>query len=136
MNGKAKILIVEDENIVAMDIRKSLLDAGYEISSIVDSGEEAIVKVREEKPDLILMDIVLRGKMSGIDAARIIVQYFDVPIIYMTALSADDSILEATNRESYGFLRKPFNANELIIAIEMAFINRGTEENTSALAKK
>lgn len=131
MNGKGKILIVEDENIVAMDIRKMLLDAGYEVTAIISSGEEAIVDVREKKPDLVLMDIVLKGRMTGIDASRIISQYFDIPIIYMTALSSDDSILETKSRESYGFLFKPFSANELNIAIEMAFINRGFEENYS-----
>lgn len=131
MGNKSKILIVEDENIVAMDIRKILLNSGYEITSIVTSGEEAITTVREQKPDLILMDIVLKGKMTGIDAARIITQYFDIPIIYMTALSNDDSLLEARSRESYGFLRKPFSANELNIAVEMAFINRGFEESCS-----
>lgn len=132
MNYKAKILVVEDENIVAMDIRKILSDSGYEVTSIVSSGEEAIITVREQKPDLILMDIVLKGKMTGLDAARIITRYFDVPIIYMTALSTDDALLETTNRESYGFLLKPFSANELNIAIEMAFINRGFEENCHA----
>ncbi len=132
MNYKAKILVVEDENIVAMDIRKILSDSGYEVTSIVSSGEEAIITVREQKPDLILMDIVLKGKMTGLDAARIITRYFDVPIIYMTALSTDDALLETTNRESYGFLFKPFSANELNIAIEMAFINRGFEEKCQA----
>ncbi|NWF90226.1 MAG: response regulator [Ignavibacteriaceae bacterium] len=131
MKTSAKILIVEDENIVAMDIRKMLLESGYEITSIVNSGEEAIQVVREQKPDLILMDIVLKGKMTGIDASRIITQYFDVPIIYLTALSSDDSLLEAKSRESYGFLFKPFGASELNIAIEMAFINRGIEEGDS-----
>lgn len=131
MSSKGKILIVEDENIVAMDIRKILLDSGYEITSIVSSGEEAITTVREQKPDLILMDIVLKGKMTGIDASRIITQYFDIPIIYLTALSNDDTLLEAKGRESYGFLFKPFSANELNIAIEMAFINRGFEANCS-----
>jgi two-component system response regulator len=135
MNGKAKILIVEDENIVAMDIRKILQDSGYTISAIVNSGEEAIAIVRDNKPDLILMDIVLKGKMSGIDAARIISQYFDVPIIYMTALANDDSLLEARSRESYGFLTKPFSSNEINIAIEMAFINRGITENYHMLQK-
>lgn len=127
MKGKARILIVEDESIVAMDINKMLVDSGYEVTSMVSSGEEAISVVREQKPDLILMDIVLKGKMTGIDAARIISQYFDVPIIYLTALSSDDTLLETNNRESYGFLFKPFSANELNIAIEMAFINRGFE---------
>ena len=131
MSYKAKILVVEDENIVAMDIRKILLDSGYEITSVITSGEEAIADVREQKPDLILMDIVLKGKMTGIDAARIITQYFDIPIIYMTALATDDALLEARSRESYGFLFKPFSANELNIAIEMAFINRGFEEGVS-----
>ena len=135
MSFKAKILVVEDENIVAMDIRKILLDSGYEITSVISSGEEAIADVREQKPDLILMDIVLKGKMTGIDAARIINQYFDIPIIYMTALSTDDALLEARSRESYGFLFKPFSANELNIAIEMAFINRGFEENCSVSQK-
>ena len=131
MSYKAKILVVEDENIVAMDIRKILLDSGYEITSVITSGEEAIADVREQKPDLILMDIVLKGKMTGMDAARIITQYFDIPIIYMTALATDDALLEARSRESYGFLFKPFSANELNIAIEMAFINRGFEEGVS-----
>ncbi|OGU41323.1 MAG: hypothetical protein A2315_07940 [Ignavibacteria bacterium RIFOXYB2_FULL_35_12] len=131
MNRKNRILIVEDENIVAMDIRKMLLDSGYEITSIVSSGEEAIINVRENKPDLILMDIVLKGKMTGIDASRIISQYFDVPIIYMTALSNNDALLETRSRESYGFLFKPFSTNELSIAIDMAFINRGFEESHS-----
>jgi len=135
MNGKAKILIVEDENIVAMDIRKILLDSGYEVTSILSSGEEAIANVRQNKPDLILMDILLKGKMTGIDASRIISQYFDVPIIYLTALTNDDSLLQAKSRESYGFLFKPFSANELKIAIEMAFINRGFEENCSVSQK-
>jgi CheY-like chemotaxis protein len=135
MSDRAKILIVEDENIVAMDIRKMLLDFGYEITSIENSGEEAIVSVREKKPDLILMDIVLKGKMTGIDASRIISQYFKIPIIYMTALSNDDSLLEARSRESYGFLFKPFKPNELNIAIEMALINMGFEENCSVLHK-
>jgi two-component system, response regulator PdtaR len=135
MSFKAKILIVEDENIVAMDIKKILLDYGYEVTSVTSSGEEAITKVREQKPDLILMDIVLKGKMTGIDAARIITQYFDIPIIYMTALATDDALLEARSRESYGFLFKPFSANELNIAIEMAFINRGFEENCSVSQK-
>jgi CheY-like chemotaxis protein len=135
MNGKAKILVVEDENIVAMDIQKTLLDAGYEITSIISSGEEAIVNVRENKPDLILMDIILKGKMTGIDASRIISQYFDIPIIYLTALTNDDELLQTKSRESYGFLFKPFSANELKIAIEMAFINRGTEEGVSASHK-
>jgi two-component system, response regulator PdtaR len=132
MSSKAKILIVEDENIVAMDIQKMLLDSGYEITSIVGSGEEAITTVRVQKPDLILMDIVLEGKMTGIDASRIITKYFDIPIIYLTtALSDNDSLLETKSRESYGFLLKPFSANELNIAIEMAFINRGFEANCS-----
>jgi len=135
MNSKKKILIVEDENIVAMDIRKMLLESGYEITSMISSGEEAIINVRENKPDLILMDIVLKGKMTGIDASRIISQYFDIPIIYLTALSSDDSLLEARSRESYGFLFKPFSANELNIAIEMAFINRGFIESCSVLQK-
>jgi len=135
MNGKAKILIVEDENIVAMDIRKILLDSGYEVTSILSSGEEAIANVRQNKPDLILMDILLKGKMTGIDASRIISQYFDVPIIYLTALTNDDSLLQTKSRESYGFLFKPFSANELKIAIEMAFINRGFEESCSVSQK-
>jgi CheY-like chemotaxis protein len=133
MSYKAKILIVEDENIVAMDIRNILLNSGHEITSIVQSGEEAISNVRDLKPDLILMDIVLKGKMTGIDAARIITKYFDIPIIYMTALSDDDSLLDTVSRESYGFLYKPFNSNELNIAIDMAFINRGFEEKNTVI---
>jgi CheY-like chemotaxis protein len=134
-DSKAKILVVEDDTNNAMIIQKILLDSGYEITSIVDSGEEALVTVREQKPDLILMDTILKGKMTGVDASRIISQYFNIPIIYLTTSISDDLLADTRCRESYGFLMKPFTPNELNIAIDMAFINRGSEANFFAQHK-
>ena len=85
MNQKYKILIVEDEILVATDIQESLESLGYDVQDAVDTGLKAIHSVEKELPDLVLMDINLKGEMTGIEAAKIINQKHDVPIIYLTA---------------------------------------------------
>ena len=126
--AKAKILIVEDERIVAEDIRSSLLKMGYAVSAIASSGVRAISKAEELKPDLVLMDIVLEGEMNGIDAADRIRSRFNIPIVYLTAY-ADDKILERAKMTGpFGYIIKPFEDRELRSAIEMALYKYRVEE--------
>ncbi|MGH7258777.1 MAG: response regulator, partial [Nitrospiraceae bacterium] len=89
----ANILVVEDEPIVAKDIQLSLRRLGYRVPATATSGEEAIRKAKESHPDLILMDIVLKGKMDGVETVQHIRKQYDVPVIYLTAY-ADDHTLE------------------------------------------
>ncbi len=114
------ILIVEDERIVAEDIQKSLENLGYSVSAIVPSGEKAIQKAEEDNPDLVLMDIVLKGDMDGIEAAEQIYSHFNIPVVYLTAHADEKKLQRAKATESYGYLLKPFEDEELHTTIEMA----------------
>lgn len=123
-----RILIVEDESIVAEDIQRSLENMGYSILSIVSSGEEAIEKVKENEPDLILMDIMLDGEIDGIEAADMIRSFSNIPIIFLTAYS-DEKILErAKITEPFGYIIKPFKERELQINIEIALYKSEMEK--------
>jgi PAS domain S-box-containing protein len=123
-----RILIVEDESIVAEDIQRSLENMGYSILSIVSSGEEAIEKVKENEPDLVLMDIMLDGEMDGIEAADMIHSFSNIPIIFLTAYS-DEKILErAKITEPFGYIIKPFRERELHINIEIALYKSEMEK--------
>lgn len=117
---KAKILVVEDEAITALDIRGLLESMGFEVVSIASHGVEAIQKAEDLKPDLILMDIMIKGEMDGIEAAEKIKTIFDVPIIYMTAYGDEETFKRAKLTEPYGFITKPFNREELGASIETA----------------
>ena len=118
-----KILIAEDENIVALNIRKTLEALGYHVSSVVKRGEDAIRQVEKDKPDLILMDIMLKGLTDGIEAAEIITKNFNIPIIFLTALSDEKTIDRAAFTKPYGYLLKPFTNYEMHTAIENALLN-------------
>ncbi|MCX5846026.1 MAG: PAS domain S-box protein [Deltaproteobacteria bacterium] len=124
---KVKILIVEDEKIVAMDIRKSVETMGYFVCAIASSGEEAIQKADETRPDLALMDIVLKGDMDGIKAAEQINALFKIPIVYITAYDDEDILQRAKITTPYGYITKPFNDRELRIAIEIALYKNQAE---------
>jgi PAS domain S-box-containing protein len=114
-----QILVVEDESIVAEDLRTSLERMGYTVPCIVFSGEDAIKKAGETRPDLVLMDIMLMGKMDGIEAAGKIRSDYDIPVVYLTAYG-DDSIQErAKITEPFGYIVKPFKERELKINIEI-----------------
>lgn len=120
MMNPAKILIVEDEVIVAQDLLNKLEDMGYRGGGIASSGEQAIGMVTETLPDLVFMDIVLPGDMDGVEAAAQIHASFDIPVIYVTAY-ADDALLErAKITEPYGYIVKPFKERELRASIEIA----------------
>jgi len=117
---KAKILIVEDEAIIAMEIKSQLQGLGYEVTSIVDTGEKAIKKAEEDKPDLILMDIRIKGEMDGIEAANQINSHSDIPIIFLTAFADEDKIKRAKLALPFGYLLKPVQNRDLKVTIEMA----------------
>jgi hypothetical protein len=120
-------MVVEDDRIVAADIRHSLRDLGYDVLDVVDSGEEAVELAARRRPDLVLMDVHLRGILNGVDAARSIRQQLDLPIVYLTAYT-DDATLEAARKtEPYGFIVKPFREHELRSAIEVALYKHRME---------
>jgi CheY-like chemotaxis protein len=117
---KNKIFVVEDEGIVAMDISKSLSVMGYEVLFVTDSGEKTLNKIEsdEVKPDLILMDIELKGKINGLDTAREVKEKYNIPIIFLTAFE-DDATLEKIGKiSSDGYLVKPFEDDNLRSSIE------------------
>lgn len=117
---KPKILVVEDEWIIANDIKDSLAELGYRVTAIAASGEDALARVEEELPDLILMDIVLKGKMNGIETVRAIRARHDIPVIYLTAYDNQFLVNQAKQTDNFGYLLKPFKNRELHIAIDMA----------------
>lgn len=116
----ARILLVEDEGIIAEDIQMSLQDFGYEVCAIVATGEDAVLKTNELRPDLVLMDVVLQGHMDGIEAANQINAHLKIPIIYLTAYADDKMLDRAKITEPFGYLIKPFRDRELHSTIEMA----------------
>ncbi len=123
----SRILIVEDEFIIAKDIETSLENMGYLVCAIVPSGEEAIAKVEKEKPDLVLMDIILKGQIDGIETARRIISRFEIPIVYLTAYTDENTLERAKTTEPFGYIIKPFNNRELRTAIEMALYKHKME---------
>ena len=124
----SKILIVEDESIIALDIKTSLLEAGYGVAAIVMSGEEAVESAAIYQPDLILMDIRLRGAIDGIEAARQIRAQSNVPIVFLTAYTDRDTLNRAKATDPFGYLIKPFDDHNLIITIEIALARFTAEE--------
>jgi len=133
---KIRILVVEDESITAKDIQKTLRNLGYDVSSVVSSGEAAIQKVQENKPDLALMDIVLKGRMDGIQAAEQIRSRFNIPVVYLTAY-ADDKIVErAKLTEPFGYIAKPFEDRELKNTVEMAIYKAKIERKAKQAVKE
>ena len=117
---KARILIAEDETIVAMDIKRRLTTLGHEVLGIVSTADDCIRFAIEQKPDLILMDIILKGKNDGIVAAEEIKANLNIPIVFLTAHSDDNTIQRAKLTEPYGYIIKPFEIKDLQSTIEIA----------------
>jgi len=122
VNGKRcdKIMVVEDEWIVADQLCNNLKDLGYMVCATASTGDEAIKNVQENNPDLILMDIVLKNKMDGIEAAEQITSQFNIPVIYLTSYTDKEYIERAKQTKPFGYLVKPFKQGELHANIEMA----------------
>ncbi len=124
---KPKILVVEDELIVARDIEQQLMGLGYEPVGTATSGERAIELVQQQRPDLVLMDIQLAGPMDGIVAAHIIRSQYALPVVFLTAYSADDILARAKLSEPFGYVLKPFAERELRTVLEMALYKHQSE---------
>ena len=123
----ASILVVEDEKIVAADIRSTLTSLGYTVPGLVSSGEEAIPLVAQWQPDLVLMDIILGGQMDGVQAARLIRQRFGIPVVFLTAYADGDSLGRARDSEPFGYIVKPFTEKDLRSTIEIALYKHQVE---------
>jgi two-component system, response regulator PdtaR len=125
---KKQILVVEDEGIVAKDIQGRLGAMGFDAARWVTTGRDAIAAVCDAPPDLVLMDIRLRGDMDGIQAARTIQAEHEVPVVYLTAHADTASLDRAMETEPFGYVLKPFQDRELQSAIEIALFKHGSEQ--------
>jgi CheY-like chemotaxis protein len=129
---KARILLVEDDNIIVMELCSRLYSSRCEIVAVASGGEEAIEQAIALQPDLVLMDIKLKGDMDGIDAAEQIRACLDVPIVYLTALADANTLQRAHKTQPAGYVAKPFEERELLHAIEMALENKDRDRTARA----
>ncbi len=122
-----RILIAEDERIVALDLARRLIGLGHEVVGQTPTGEGAVEKSIQLRPHLVLMDIGLKGTMDGIAAATEILANQNIPIIFVTAYADESTFDRATHVSPYGYLVKPFEDTELQTAIELAIVRRGAD---------
>jgi len=125
---KAKILVVEDERVVALSIQNRLESLGYIVTANVTSAEAAIAGISQNPPDLVLMDIRLKGKIDGIEAAAQMRQQFQLPVVYLTAYNDEETLERAKLTEPYGYLLKPFESKDLATTIEVALYKHKMEQ--------
>jgi len=125
-----KILMVEDDMIIAADISMQLTKFGYEVIGICTRAEDALKTIESNRPDIILMDIVLTGKMNGIEAAQIILENFQIPVIFLTSNSDDATFQRAITTKPYAFISKPFQKSELERTIKLTFQRVAVEKES------
>lgn len=118
----SRILIVEDEFVIAQDLKMTIEGFGYEVCAVITSGEDAVIKSLEIKPDLILMDIMLEGDMDGIEATEMIKQTMQIPIIYLTAYADTSTLIRAKATQPEAYLLKPWDERELHSTIKLALL--------------
>jgi len=118
--SKTKILIVEDEGIVARDIRNMLFGLGYEVTAVANNAKSAIQKAQETTPDLVLMDVMLQGEPTGVEAAKQIFTQYSIPIVFLTAYTDSKTVQQAKKTEPFGYIIKPFEEREIQTTIEIA----------------
>jgi len=126
--SRIKILVVEDESLICQEVKKILTGLDYEVCGCASTASEAIQKAYEEKPDLILMDIILKGKMNGIEASKVILKESDIPIVYLTASSDNITFQKAKSSNPYGYIVKPYDKRDLQTAIEVALYRHRMEK--------
>ena len=131
----SKILVVDDEAIITMQLEERLTAMGYTVAGMAASGEDAVDKARRMRPDLVLMDIVMPGKMNGIEAARIVTNELDIPVVFVTSYADDVIIEKAKSVRPYGYIVKPFNELEIKAAIEVALFRKAAEHEEQKLKK-
>ena len=125
---QATILIVEDEGIVAQEIKSRLEKSGYAICAVAHDGDTAVAHAGEMRPDLVLMDIRLKGGMDGIEAAGLIGERFGIPVVYLTAYSDPATLERAKVKDPFGYVVKPFETRSLMVAIEIALHRHRSEK--------
>lgn len=130
MLQKPKILVVEDEIIVAVNLGQKLKKLGYELVGITSSGEEAIQKAEENHPDLVLMDINIEGNLDGIETAEVLRNRFHTPVIYLTAYADESTLDRAKKTEPLGYIVKPFESDQLRSSIEVALYKNEIEQRS------
>ncbi len=130
------IMIVEDEVLIAAELKEKLISFGYSVSSTTTSGEKALELLRQVKPDLILMDIQLKGKLDGIETARLIQEFHQIPVIFLTAFADREFIQKAKVCTPFGYLIKPVDIRELHSTIEMALYKVKMEREKDELIAK
>lgn len=131
MKSSAKILIVEDEMIIGANISLQLTKLGYEVTGIVTRGEEALNHVRQHKPDIVLMDIQLKGNLDGIETVQLMHKEIKIPVIYLTANADEEHFNRAKSTNPYAFISKPFKKMDLQHAIEL-IIDKLEPKNSTA----
>ena len=127
MVEKARIMVVEDEAVISMEIQDRLTKMGHSICGTAASGEEAVSIATAKRPDLILMDVQLRGEVDGVQTAKRIRDLIEIPVIYLTAFADDRTVERAKLTQPFGYLIKPFSEKELYAAIEMALYKNSME---------
>lgn len=132
MNSPAKILIVEDEMIIGANISLQLSKLGYDVTGIVSRGEEAIAHVKQNRPDIVLMDIQLKGDLDGIDTVLRMQQEMNIPVIYLTANADGDNFDRAKSTNPYAFISKPFKKLDLQHAIELTIGRLDNNKSSSS----
>ncbi len=132
-DNATKILMVEDDMIIAADISMQLTKLGYEVIGINTRGEDALSTLEQTRPDIILMDIVLSGKMNGIKTALLILERFQIPVIFLTSNSDDATFQQAIKAKPYAFISKPFQKSDLERTLKLA-LQRITVEQASTFA--
>jgi CheY-like chemotaxis protein len=120
-SGPLRVIVAEDEYIIAMDLKKKLEGFGCSVLCMVSSGEAVIAKSNELRPDLLVMDIGLQGRTNGLGAVASIRSNSNVPVVFVTAYSDEATRLEVANLDSAGFVMKPIEVNELRLSLEQAF---------------
>ena len=125
---KTNILIVEDESIVAKDIQHSLMKLGYSVAGIASNSEKALDIVRTDQPDIVLMDIMLKGELNGIQTAEIIRKQYAIPVVFLTAYADESTLAKAKVTEPYGYIIKPYKEIDLQTSIEMALYKHQKEQ--------
>ncbi|HEV8537656.1 MAG TPA: response regulator [Bacteroidota bacterium] len=130
---KARILIVEDEILIAKDLQKKLEQLGYTVPALASTAKDAVEKAGQVQPDIVLMDVVLKSKEDGIDAAEKIGSLYGLPVIYLTAYSDQKTLKRAKVTEPFGYILKPFDINLVSITIEMALYKHRIEKEKARL---
>lgn len=120
MSGYIKILIVEDERIVALDLKRRLTKLGYQVTGMAASGQKALALVDQDLPNIVLMDIHIQGNMDGVEVASQLQKTHSIPVIYLTAYSEENTLTRARATKPYGYLLKPFSDRELHIIIQVS----------------